>query len=77
MRPSLWMTLALMTMAGLSASPAWAQFAAEDPVALPADDVDGAYDDTEYDQADAAADPYAGAEPADRTSTWPPDRWCV
>lgn len=58
MRPTLWMTIAL-TAAGLTASPAHAQFAAED--------ADGAYDEVDP-AADAYAetggvDPYA-AEPA-------------
>lgn len=58
MRASFWMTLGLITAASLSASPAHAQFAAEDPAALPADG-DGAYDEATYDDTDAAVDPYA------------------
>lgn len=66
MRPSLYVMLALITTIGLSASPAHAQFAAEDPGALPANSIDA---EAGYDQADPyaaevdPADPYA-AEPA-------------
>lgn len=58
MRPSFWMTLGLLATASLSASPAHAQFAAEDAAAPPADDGD-AYDEATDNGADAAADPYA------------------
>lgn len=51
MRPMLWMTIAL-TAAGLTTSPAHAQFVAED--------ADGAYD-----EADPAEDPYAETESVD------------
>lgn len=51
MRRTLWMTIAL-SAAGLTVSPAHAQFAAED--------ADGAYD-----EADPAADPYAETESVD------------
>ncbi|MBN8844605.1 MAG: hypothetical protein J0H88_15310 [Sphingomonadales bacterium] len=55
MRRSLCVTLALIAAASLSASPAHAQFAAEEPGELPADEG--------YDQTDAEADPYADADP--------------
>lgn len=58
MRPSFWGSLVLIATAGLSASPAHAQFAAEDPAALPADG-DGAYDEATDGEAAAAVDPYA------------------
>ena len=58
MLPSFWGSLVLIATAGLSASPAHAQFAAEDPAALPADGGD-AYDEATDDEADAAVDPYA------------------
>ena len=58
MRASFWMTLGLIAVAGLSASPAHAQFAAEDPAAQPADG-DGAYDEATDGEAAAAVDPYA------------------
>lgn len=68
MRSLLWMSLALSAIAGLSASPAYAQFAAEDsasaeypasaygaePAPTPVADTDYGYD-----QAAAAPDPYA------------------
>lgn len=66
MRPSLYIVLTLIATMGLSASPAHAQFAAEDPGALPANGID---EEAGYDQADPyaaevdPADPYA-AEPA-------------
>lgn len=69
MRLSLRVTLALMAAASLSASPVHAQFAAEEPGELPADEG--------YDQADAEADPYAAddpyaeADPADPYATDP------
>lgn len=59
MRPTLWMTIAL-TAAGLTASSAHAQFAAED--------ADGAYD-----EADPGADPYAETESVDPYAVDPAD----
>jgi len=58
MRPSFWMTLGLIAAASLSASPAHAQFAAEDAAELPADG-DGAYDEVTDDEAGAVVDPDA------------------
>ncbi len=60
MRPVFWITMALIATAGLPASPAAAQFAAEDAAELPADG-DGAYDEAAYEE----TDPYAEPEPAD------------
>lgn len=68
--------LAAMATAGLSAAPAYAQFAAEEPVEVSADDTggayaDGGYDEGAYDAQDAAAYPdYETAPPqsiGDRT----------
>ena len=58
MRASFWMTLGLIAAASLSASPAHAQFAAEDAAELPADG-DGAYDEVTDDEAGAVVDPDA------------------
>lgn len=69
MRPSLWMTLGLIAVASLSASPAYAQFAAEDAAGLPADG-DRAYDEATDGETGAAVDPYA-ADPGYET---PPPR---
>lgn len=59
MRPTLWVMLTLVASAGLSGSPAYAQFAAEDPAELTAEG-DGTYDETH-----AAAAPYAETDPVD------------